>query len=344
MSDMITQDDSRRAEYASDQAAIARRLCEAIDRAMELGLWEHADRIAASAMRLAPVHAKLTEQLARLRLAQGRFDAALALIDGCSTRTASLRLLHAVCLIHLGRKAEAHLELNAWMKQSSAPLAGRVLLALLEWDLGDTDAATASLLRNLRHFEDPRTLAVLALLSASANRADHAQHWADRLRQSCILGAAPELELMLHSIGVAPAPTSLEPHETHVANLALELIAHEEVIPALVEAQRRSTNPRATELLCAATERALPELADQRAGHEALAALSILLDNRAAANQWAQRGLRINPLSASLSRYLLQPNDATTAPHSPAATSGVLATIGARVNFVTDGPSWEKAA
>ena len=110
MSDTIAQLASGGQPQANEapmrtEHAIARRLGEAIDRAMDLGLWEHADRVAATALRLAPSHPSLTERLARLRLAQGRCDLALASIDGCRARTAELDTLvpkwHHMCKVFI---------------------------------------------------------------------------------------------------------------------------------------------------------------------------------------------------------------------------------------------------
>ena len=138
----------------AEKALTARALADAIDRAMDMGLWEHAERIARSALRLAPASARLSEQLARLRLAQGRPETALTIIDSPWAQGemyASLRLLRAVCLVQVGRKQSAHSDLLRWSKKSTAPLDARLMLALLEWEAGDDHAATLSLLRNLKH-------------------------------------------------------------------------------------------------------------------------------------------------------------------------------------------------
>jgi len=71
-----------------DDRGKARALADAIDRAMQMGLWEHAGRLARTAARLAPQSSRLSERLARLRLACNDPETALAIIDGCRETTA----------------------------------------------------------------------------------------------------------------------------------------------------------------------------------------------------------------------------------------------------------------
>jgi hypothetical protein len=84
---LVTTTAGRRHPVAAPAAPprrLARRLADAIDRAMALGLWEHADRLARTAASLAPGYARLAEPLARLRLAQGDPETAIRVIDcGC---------------------------------------------------------------------------------------------------------------------------------------------------------------------------------------------------------------------------------------------------------------------
>src|SRR4029453_17641159 len=149
-----------------DEREVARRLADTIERAMDLGLWEHAQRVAESAAQLAHRFPHLADRLARLRLAQRDPQSALNIIDSCAVRPASLRLLRAACLLQLGQRIEAQLDLQEWSRRASAPLQARYMLALLEWHAGDAHAAMEALRRNLRQIEDPRTLTALLLINA----------------------------------------------------------------------------------------------------------------------------------------------------------------------------------
>jgi hypothetical protein len=311
----------------------ARSLADGIERAMDLGLWEHADRIARSAMRLAPGSSRLSERLARLRLAQGAPEAALGVIEACHETTASLRLLRAVCRIDLGHPQPAHSDLLSWSKRSSAPLDARVILALLEWNLGDEHAATNALLRNLRHLEDPRSLELLVLLATKQGRRGQSAAWAARLRECARFGRGSAFtEVLLCSLGLPPDPSRAAPSEAHVEQLALELVTAEQVIPPLVEAQRRRFDADVADLLYRAILRARGELVDHVQALDALARLALLLDDRAAAERWLREGLELNPMSASL-RMLERELEETAAdghfaPDAPYERRDVIATIG----------------
>lgn len=270
---------------------------------MALELWAHADRIAADAARLAPSSARLTDRLARLRLMQGLAETALAIIDACAAPSDSLRQLRVACLVRLGRLTDAHCELLAWTKRAAAPLFARRLLALLEWDAGDRAAALRALRANLRQIDDPGSLEILLLMSAAEGRATRAQACAACLRHAANWNApALDAGLLLRSLGLRAAPAPAEPRQEEIRTLALELSACESVIPALAAAQRLRFEPLTARLLYAAIIRALPTLAEPSAGHEALAQLAVLLENREAAAGWVERGRRINPMSASLAR------------------------------------------
>ncbi|MHC4416294.1 MAG: hypothetical protein ACYS0G_13520 [Planctomycetota bacterium] len=289
---------------------VARRLAGAVDRAIAEGRWEHADRLAARAARLAPRHARLAESLARLRLAQDDPETALRIIDGCRTRPASLRLLRASCLLLLGARAEAHVDLHRWSGRASAPLDARVLLGLLEWQRGDDAAAVQTLQRNLRHLQDPRTLQALLLISVHRGRAPQAEMWAQRLRAACATGAAdqggPDVEILLASLGLPGARRDAEPTPDEINALALGLITCEPALGALVEAQRRRPHLPTVRLIRQALARALCDLSDAAAGFEAMARLSMMLGDEAAARHWAKRGLAENPMSVPLALLLGQ--------------------------------------
>ncbi len=298
---------------------LARRLADAIDRAMALGLWEHADRLARTAASLAPGYARLAEPLARLRLAQGDPETALRVIDGCRTLPASLRLLRATCNLFLGARAEADLDLHRWSARASAPIDARLLLGLLEWRRGDD--AVGTLQRNLRHLEDPRTLQALLLVSVHRGRHEQAEVWARRLRTGCAgggRGSVRSIDLMLRSLGMAGVHRDEQPTPEQVNALAMELITFEPAIATLTEAQCRRTHLPTVRLLHQAIEQALPDLGDPADALCALARLSILEDNRQAALGYTQHGLDENPMSAPLSLLLKELSD-TTPPDDQAA-------------------------
>lgn len=295
----------------------ARQLCITLDRAMELGLWDHAERVAKSAGRVARLHPGLTERIARLRLLQGNPEAALALIDACPARPASLRLLRNVCLLHAGRRSEAHMDLHYWAGRASCPLMARTLLGLLEWRAGDVPAAIEALVRNLRQMEDSRTLTALAALCIASDRPEQARTWAARLSATCSqTDAAPGIDVVLRSLELPGIAETNEPSDLHVQTLAAELLANEDVIPSLVAAQQLQPELSAARLLAAAVEQSLGDLETPSAGYEALARLSLVLDDRDAALDWVRRGIELCPMSAGLVRLsheLCQPPDGDAA-------------------------------
>jgi hypothetical protein len=321
----------------------ARSLAEAIDRAMAMRLWAHAERLAETALRLGPNSACLTERVARLRLAQGRPQTALDMIESTgATRSmsASMRLLRAACLVQLGRKEDAHLDLLRWSARSTAPIDARLMLALLEWEGGDEHAAVSALRRNLRHLEDPRSLELLLLIAARTGRVEQADAWAARLRESSAFGAgAAHVDLLCGSLNVRPDHRRARPTEDQVHLLAMELIAAEQVIASLVEAQRLDPQPETADLLYKAIEHALIDLNDQVRAMEALARLALILGNGDAARRWAQEGLARNPMSATLTMIARELAD-PLAEATPEHWRDVLANIGDEA----DGPVREKAA
>jgi tetratricopeptide (TPR) repeat protein len=244
----------------------------------------------------------LVEPLARLRLAQGDPETALRMIETCRTPPASLRMLRATCLLFLGSRTEAHHDLYRWSARASAPLDARLLLGLMERD-GKDATAVRTLLRNLRHLEDPRTLQALLLISTQRGRPEQAEVWAGRLRnvgRSGSEGAAEISDLMLQSLGMPGLGADAESTTDQANALAMELITFEPAITTLTEAQHRRPHLPTAYLLVRAIEQALPDLADQSSAMHAMARLSVLLGEYEVARDWAQRGLAANPMSAAL--------------------------------------------
>ncbi|MHC4210148.1 MAG: tetratricopeptide repeat protein [Planctomycetota bacterium] len=292
---------------AAPSRRLARRLADALDRSMALGLWDHAERLARIAAPLAPGCARLAEPLARLRLAQGDPETALRVIEGCRTLPASMRLLRATCNLFLGAWSDADLDLHRWSARASAPLDARLMLGLLEWRRNDD--ATGTLKRNLRHLEDPRTLQALVLVCVHRGQREQAKVWARRLR-TCCAGAGPgatgSIDLMLRSLGMDGVRPDVEHTPEQVNALAMELITYEPAIATLTEAQCHRTHLPTVRLLHLAIEQALPDLGDPAGALHALARLAILEGDREAALGFARRGLDENPMSAALSLLLTE--------------------------------------
>ncbi len=307
------------------QHRLARRLADAIDRAVALGLWDHADRLASTAARLGAGHPRLAEPLARLRLAQGDPETAVRIIDTCRTPPASLRLLRATCLLFLGSRTEANLDLYKWSARASAPLDARLLLGLMERD-SDVSTAIRSLLRNLRHLEDLRTLQALLLICTKRQRAEQAEIWAGRLRAGCPAGTDHETRttnLMLESLGMPGLRDDAEPTPDQVNALAMELITFEPAIPTLAEAQQRRPHLPTARLLVRAIEQALPDLSDDATALHVLARLSVVLGNPDAARRFAEQGLAANPMSVPLALLIEELTQPT-----PPEPDGVVTAVG----------------
>ncbi len=319
---------SRTPGLAVSEKARCRALADAIDRAMEMGLLEHAQRIARTGMRIAGRSPCLAERIARLQMMLDKPKAALAMIETCQPLPSSMRLLRATCLIQLGQKAEAHSDLLHWTRQSSAPLDARLMLAMLEWDTGDDHAAMLALMRNLRHLEDPRTLELLTLLTTWQERPEPAQRWFTRLQECSAFGAGSTHQYLLaHSLGIPLPHTAAKPTDEQIEMLGMELLSAERVIGTLTEALRLKPRRDTTELLYRAIEHVLNDLTDTVSAIEALARLAILLDDRNAARFWTQRGLQLNPMRASLAVLNRELHDRGTVTDAQTADD-VLATIG----------------
>ena len=292
---------------------------------MKTGMQTHASRLADASAQFAPRSAQLSEQLARLRLSEDDPETALRIIEACSDMTASLRLVRAVCLWLVGDRIESHLDLHQWATKSSAPLDARLLLALIEMQLGDVDRSTDLLQKNLRSFEDPRTVEALILVYLLTGRHEQAQLWAQRLRCASPKGAAVvEADPLLQSLGMPGLSALAQPTENHIADLALELIFVEPAIAALVAAQEIQQDWQTIQTLARAIERALPDLSDISTGMYAMAKLSLLQDKPVDARRWAESGLAENPMSAPLAILiqefsLAETDDSSIPPREQAA-------------------------
>lgn len=302
---------------AADRA-VARGLARELDRMMRLGLMEQADRIAATAMRIAGVHPPLAERIARLRLASDDPQRALDMIDACRVRTSSLRLLRNVALIQLGRRAEAHADLNAWASRSTAPLDARLLLALFEWEDDRVSEAISALVRNIRQMPHEPSLQVMTLLTAARDNHRQATAWARRLRKaSACRPMSNRHEVLLQSLGIEfDRSEHIRIPAARIRTLAQELAMCEPAITALASAQQRRPDGPTIHVLRQAITLAMPELTQRAAAYEAAARLARLDSDMEAARAAVAEGLREQPMSASLA--ILQAELSDHPPHSPA--------------------------
>lgn len=298
-----------------DEFAIARELSQALDRLMQRGQWEQASRTAQTAIRIAREHPMLCERIARMQLAQRETEASLNLIETCCERTSSLRLLHVACLLQLGRRHEAHLELRHFAMKSCAPVQARLLLGLLEWHSGDTRAAHEALTRNNRQIQDPHTLLALALINMVAGNLEQAVRWAQSVQQSGAWSAdAPLFQAILHSVGLPFEVEPSAPAVDQIEALAVELLANEQVIPALVHAHQSQCDWLRATLLARAIEQALPDLEDRAGGYLALCDLYAAIGDADEAASWLRKGAAACPMSVALARRINEleavPNEA----------------------------------
>lgn len=305
-----------------------RWIATALDRAMVQDQWGQARRLVQTAGRLIETFPHVAEQVARYHLALGDPVQSLHVIDDSHVQTASLRMLRNVCLIVVGREREARTDLMQWVKRSTAPLCARTLHALLETGDGNYDEARTGLRRNLRHLEDPASLASIITLCIADDRQRQADHWADRFRKT--MAGVPDSErydLMLKSLHLAQPALKHLNNPRHVQTLALELLGHEDIIPVLVSAQTIEFDPRTSRLLANAIERALPDLDKPQAGHEALARLAMCADDLNLARHWIERGCEAHPMSAGLARLRAQ-LDHEIKPGTAPQAKDVIATLG----------------
>ena len=119
-------------------------------------------------------------------------------------------------------------------------------------------------------------------------RGNHGQAevWARSLRQS--IGTVdtrdtPEVSVLLESLAMPAFDPDTDPTPREVNALAMELVTYEPAIGTLVEAQKRRPHLRTIGLIRRALAQVLGELLDEAYGCD-----------------WAQSGLTLNPMSASL--------------------------------------------
>ena len=303
--------------------ASVRHLEDALDRALEEGALEYADELASRARRHVSHSVRLAEQTARLRLAQGNAEAALAIIDGVSTPTASLRLLRNACLIQGERREEAHADLHAWCRRSSAPRDARLMLALLEWESGNDRIARDMLIGSLSRREDPAALSLLLCFASVERRRDDTERWSECLRRATRFSSdAVSANLLSTLLDVPITAIDAPPADADVQVLANELLAAETVIPALVAAEAASPESGRARLIQCAIELILDDVQNHAEATTALVRLSWQLDGPHVARRWLEIGLQRTPMSTALRQLEVELTPALsrppTAPASPA--------------------------
>jgi hypothetical protein len=287
----------------------SKQLCAAIDRGAELKLWDHVDRLAQSASKLSWFDAALAERLARVKVAQGEPETALAMLDRGVNSPATSRLLRIMCLLHSGARTQARLQLTEWLPRtlgngSDMPDEAKLLLALLEWHEGDIEAA-GNLLRDVAEGTDDNIVRwaqmTLILLAAARGQWDRATARSRTLAESDNGLSEREIALMLDSLRLGrPVDPEQQRHE-RIEQMARELPDAAHLIEPIVEAQRRQFDQPVAEELYEALDKAFTHMGEHQAvAAEAVARLGVLLGQHDDAVKWARRGLALNPMSARL--------------------------------------------
>jgi tetratricopeptide (TPR) repeat protein len=292
------------AEQNARTLRAARQLCAAIDRGAQLGLWDHVERLAESAAKLAWFDAPLAERLARIKMAQGEPETALAILDRGVNAPRSLRLLRVMCQIRSGARMDAQLALADWARHGDVPIDGRLLAALLEWHAGEITNAT-HMLRDAAHQADDEharwAQLMLVLIAAAQGQWDRATARAKTLIERDEALTEREMAITLDSLRLGtPIDPEQQRHE-RIEQMASDLPTHAHLIEPLVEAQRRQLDVPVAEELLEALRKAFAVMGEHQASAaEGIARLNHMLGERDQARTWAKRGLALNPMSARL--------------------------------------------
>ena len=213
-----------------------------------------------------------------------------------------------------GRLAAAELELFDWHHEPAFPGEARVLLASLLSRRGQRNDSRAVLTRMpAAELEaDAAALQSLACVFTQLDQPDSAARVTRRLHDQH--ANLPSIETWLSAIESAPFAGTTETaaippvSPAQADQLAAELVAHPEVIPSLVAAQKIEPVANEIALLRLAINRATRDLQSEShrmlAVCHAMAELAVLAGDTADARRWAHRGLRINPYAATLAIIL----------------------------------------
>ena len=249
-------------------------------------------------MQIDPQHPRLIELRAIEALHRVRPDEAMAMLEALPRPTARQKLLLQLVRCQADQKALAHLELAEWSHSDRCPPQARVLLAMLDMELGDFDAARAALRRNDRHTSDPVTHQMLALLGVVEDMPECVRGATSVLVHT--FGHQPLVRCWLTALGLSDDDDLQHPPMEMIDQLAVELLSRPQTIAALVEAQRYEPDAGRIELLRRAIQRIVADLTDPLPAVEALAELAFMADQPDDAARWVRRGLKLSPYSAKL--------------------------------------------
>jgi len=270
--------------------------------AMDHNRPEEAARIQQTLGPLEHQHPRLIEQSVRLALLKGRTAAALDLLERHSAGHPRLRLLLQVVRLAGGQKAVAHLDLHDWARSARCPEEAVALLAWLEWEASQPRAAA----ERLAHFDPWRAGPAVRQLQLLL-----ALETGDQPQLLRTLAAAGRLSrpddwfaLFLRGFGLNRRLVTCEPPAEMVDALAVRLLKHPELIPALVRAQRLAARPVGLRLLRRALERLARDAAAPAEVCAAVAELALLEADPDVAADWARRGLNSKPADARLALLL----------------------------------------
>lgn len=219
--------------------------------------------------------------------------------------------LNQICQAYTqGQRAGAELELLTWTRQEDCPDEAKVLLACSLVARSQTEHALEILhskvdLAKQDYSEDLGRMLVAVLTETELTES------AQRVAYQCFheLGHQGQMAAWLEAVD-APGfcETNTKP-DAAIEELAVELTSQFKLIPSLVAAQKVDPDNDDIQMLRDAMMRMAPHAHDQRQTLTlslALAELSLLADDHDEARRWAYRGLRIDPLSASLALILAQ--------------------------------------
>lgn len=260
----------------------------------------------AAAQRTAPDNGRTIEIDARLSLMRARPHEAVERLERDPEPNDRRRLLLALARCQAGDIATAHLDLAAWSRRDDCPPEARILLAKLELEAGDAEAARTALCRHRNRPSDPMTCQMLILLDTAEDLPQAAQQAAAMLARAIAdRGVSTEMNhRWLATLGLTPRTVRVEPTHEQVAQLAQSLTQEPTAIASLVRAQQIEAKPTHVRLLRRALVRIAESLPEPRAAFEGLAHLAEIDGDRDDAARWARRVLRDDAYSAAMALLL----------------------------------------
>ena len=285
-----------------DSESSAHALARDLDEAMRHGSLHGAQMIAASILRLGCTAPTVLERVARMHYTLGDMQRALDVIDGAAEQTAALTVLRACCLLRAGQMREALATLEQCGRTATAPIAARLLHALLLMeDAADAAEGIALLRSNIALAEDHASHAALICGLIARKRPGEARAELTRLLECGHLGMQwPSPLLFARSFGIPESCIDTRPASADVEILANELICNESIIDALLAAQEIEPNHDTLTLLQRALLRCGSQLRDPAMAIAAHVRITRLLGDDAAARRWLTVGMRQHPMSLAL--------------------------------------------